>query len=595
MLHTKAVMPDTVDLTPDAGAAHPQAPHAAVLTTGVVAWFVACYTLASLLWLLLRPGPPALYIAVISGFPLAGPLVLLPFCVRATASCWGTGASSLTAGARIDRWALVAICFSLGVTIVGLALYYPPLYHVRLVEPMESTANTWLMGVKVTGGWPPVTLTLLAFSLFIAAHVMAVLGLMIPSRPLSVVVRTRIVIDGMLVVASLAIWIWYAAIGPMLTHSRVPVLTQLMVAGYIVSDLVLVFCFLAFTTRRRYPQMVPLVATCLLGYCLTHALQGAQVIRAAPAIASMVQVGLTWAMMTTGLIVFALRDQLRYAPPVVPSTPVETSGPARARLFNQVLFPYVLFPLVGVLVFNALARPDQQRMWEGLVVGFTVLTVLILVRQVFVILENHRLYADLEARTRQVEQHAARVEALNDALEAANQRLQALALTDYLTELPNHRALVTAIDTEIARTRRYGQPCALSVIDLDHFKQLNDHYGHQMGDTALHTVARTLRGALRPVDVVGRWGGEEFIVLMPDTNREQALRVADRLRGLVAVSPVAGGSEARVTLSAGVAVFPADGDTRDMLIAAADQALYLAKQMGRNQVRSAAQVATGAG
>ena len=201
----------------------------------------------------------------------------------------------------------------------------------------------------------------------------------------------------------------------------------------------------------------------------------------------------------------------------------------------------------------------------------------------------------------EVEHHRREAEALaginaalseaNAALLEANTRLEALATTDPLTCLPNHRALVAALDAQAARSRREDRPCALLFVDIDHFKSINDLYGHPAGDAVLCEFVACVRACLREEDILGRWGGEEFLILLPGTGSERALRVAERVRASVATYPllvrVGGGAEKKslyITCSVGSASCPPQAATRDDLIRAADQALYAAKRLGRNRV-----------
>jgi diguanylate cyclase (GGDEF)-like protein len=177
--------------------------------------------------------------------------------------------------------------------------------------------------------------------------------------------------------------------------------------------------------------------------------------------------------------------------------------------------------------------------------------------------------------------------AVQSELMAAHDELATLATTDALTGLPNHRALVSAIDYELERVHRNGHNFTLAFLDVDHFKALNDTLGHRAGDDALRELGQVLRSTLRSVDVVGRWGGEEFIVLLPEIDPDQALTAAERLRATVAQHRFSAGGEAHLTCSIGVASRPQDGIDRDSLLTAADQAMYVAKQLGRNQAIAA--------
>ncbi|MET7330243.1 GGDEF domain-containing protein [Nonomuraea sp. NPDC005650] len=164
-------------------------------------------------------------------------------------------------------------------------------------------------------------------------------------------------------------------------------------------------------------------------------------------------------------------------------------------------------------------------------------------------------------------------------------QLQAAARTDAKTGLLNAAAWQREADTEIVRARRTGETLAVLIIDIDHFKRVNDAYGHLVGDQVLVGVASTMRGQLRDYDVVGRFGGEEFVVLLPGADMHEARQVAERLRtriGHMAI-PV-DDALVRVTISAGVALMSVHGDDLIDLLAAADLALYRAKELGRDRV-----------
>jgi diguanylate cyclase (GGDEF)-like protein len=162
------------------------------------------------------------------------------------------------------------------------------------------------------------------------------------------------------------------------------------------------------------------------------------------------------------------------------------------------------------------------------------------------------------------------------------ERIQRLAHTDELTSLPNRRYTLERLRHEVERVERTGSSLAIAMLDVDHFKAVNDTYGHPIGDTVLGRVARALGGAVRTVDLVGRWGGEEFLAVLPFATPVGAQVVAERLRRVVeALSPTDGGPD-KVTTSVGVAAFGA-GDSAASLISRADAALYEAKNAGRNQ------------
>jgi two-component system cell cycle response regulator len=169
---------------------------------------------------------------------------------------------------------------------------------------------------------------------------------------------------------------------------------------------------------------------------------------------------------------------------------------------------------------------------------------------------------------------------------ADNARLERLAQTDPLTQLLNRRALTERLQQEMERALRYDASLALLLVDLDHFKAVNDTHGHLVGDDALRDLARLLLDTVRTTDVVARYGGEEFLVLLPETDDTGAEGFAERIRQAVEAHRFeAAGAALRLTASLGVAVFPAPRvHTAEDLFVRADAALYRAKADGRNRV-----------
>jgi diguanylate cyclase (GGDEF)-like protein len=155
-----------------------------------------------------------------------------------------------------------------------------------------------------------------------------------------------------------------------------------------------------------------------------------------------------------------------------------------------------------------------------------------------------------------------------------------LATRDSLTGLANRRLFDESLQREVARAQRLSTPLSLLVFDVDHFKQVNDTYGHQTGDTVLREVADALVANTKNYDVAARYGGDEFVVLLPGCSRDDALRVAERVRASIARAV----GEAPVTISAGVATVPDNATDAERLMAAADSALYDAKRTGRDRV-----------
>lgn len=166
------------------------------------------------------------------------------------------------------------------------------------------------------------------------------------------------------------------------------------------------------------------------------------------------------------------------------------------------------------------------------------------------------------------------------------EKIEQQAITDSLTGLYNHMEFQKQLAEEIDRCRRYGNEFALLIVDLDHFKLVNDTYGHQVGDMILNEIVRTIQDGLRSVDRIFRYGGEEFAVILPETHKDGAKMIADRVRKTVADSTYSVNSNhpIKVTLSIGVSSFPHDALQREDVITTADQALFTAKRGGRNRV-----------
>lgn len=186
----------------------------------------------------------------------------------------------------------------------------------------------------------------------------------------------------------------------------------------------------------------------------------------------------------------------------------------------------------------------------------------------------------------ELEHLAGAFNAMAEELQKDYARLEELSTHDGLTGLYNHRMFHRLLSEELVRAKRFDRPMSLLMVDLDHFKQVNDNYGHQAGDRVLRGVSDLLREQSRSIDRVCRYGGEEIMLILPEVATEAALVSAERLRRLLEQSAfdVGEGRMVRVTASIGLASFPFHADEDDGLIHAADMALYAAKHAGRNRV-----------
>jgi diguanylate cyclase (GGDEF)-like protein len=189
--------------------------------------------------------------------------------------------------------------------------------------------------------------------------------------------------------------------------------------------------------------------------------------------------------------------------------------------------------------------------------------------------------ANLRALQQMVELASIRIAGLN-----LSTILQHQSIRDGLTNLFNRRFMEIALDRELRRARRHQKPLAVLMLDIDHFKQLNDTYGHETGDVVLREVAAVMREAVRGEDTICRYGGEEFVAILPELAVDDALARAESLRHTVSELRLYHRGEAlrEITISIGVAIYPQNGESLDQLLSLADRALYEAKHLGRNRV-----------
>ena len=197
--------------------------------------------------------------------------------------------------------------------------------------------------------------------------------------------------------------------------------------------------------------------------------------------------------------------------------------------------------------------------------------------------KNRRFEKELEKAQDELER---KVKERTFELMEANRKLNELSITDGLTGLYNHRYFLRELETEFGKALRYGRSLALLLLDIDHFKDVNDRYGHPCGDLVLKNVAGLVKGSLRNSDVAARCGGDELAIILPETNLSKASEVAEKLRRHLGQNPFAwNGDSFRITCSIGVAAVPDMGiDNWNALLESADKSLYRAKRKGRNTV-----------
>lgn len=240
----------------------------------------------------------------------------------------------------------------------------------------------------------------------------------------------------------------------------------------------------------------------------------------------------------------------------------------------------------GALWLNRPQSMLQQYLWQ-ILGGVTLIVVEgILISALIVALRGRR--QSLRALHDERNQLEARVLQRTLELMVANTKLEQLATTDPLTGIGNRRRMTEQIAKELERSRRFLHPLSLLMVDIDHFKNVNDVYGHEAGDRAIVAVSKALAGGMRSIDMASRFGGEEFVLLMPETDLDVAGHAAERLRACVAALRIHGdnGEQIALTISIGVAASDPGGalDSPSSLLSRADKALYQAKHAGRDRV-----------
>jgi diguanylate cyclase (GGDEF)-like protein len=191
-------------------------------------------------------------------------------------------------------------------------------------------------------------------------------------------------------------------------------------------------------------------------------------------------------------------------------------------------------------------------------------------------------YGEVGYLTRTFNTMVSRLREGREELAAINVALETLSVTDGLTGLFNHKHLMETLGKEVSRAQRHKHPLSVLMIDVDHFKEYNDRFGHRTGDALLAEVAAVFKRTTRSIDYAARYGGDEFLLLLHEVACDDAMELADRVRGAVAGAAF-GTGERSVTVSIGVASYPEHGETAEAVLAAADAALYRAKRRGRNE------------
>ncbi len=419
--------------------------------------------------------------------------------------------------------------------------------------------------------------------------------LLLPTSPLAKSTRLRIFLDSLMMIMTIITFSWYFLLGPTLLQANETMLARIVQVAYPFADLLMILCvllLLSHTIRPSLSTAVLLFSLALVLLAITDSISTFQTLHGAYAAGELLDVGWPLSYILIGVAVKSVRLAQIWQPTAAEDGSTEASSlpssTAKSTLWRSFL-PYLLIPITLVLIIYVWQTNSNVTLALGVYFGGIGLIGMVLLRQVIAIKETfdvaqHTKFLNDELHIMQEE-----LQDKNHVLSEVNVRLASLATTDPLTGLPNHRSLFQNLEKELDRARRHGRPLSLIFFDGDRFKRVNDTYGHAVGDAVLCELGDRVRSVLRGGDTPGRYGGEEFLILLPETDTEEARQIAERIRAAVAAHPLAlpnveGG--VNMTVSIGVATYPLDGNNSGELVQKADQAMYWAKRLGRNQVRT---------
>lgn len=404
--------------------------------------------------------------------------------------------------------------------------------------------------------------------------------LLLPAQPLTRLARLRLLLDGLIIMAIVVTLCYYFILAPALVTGQGTVQAKVVASLFPVADLAALFCLLLVTLRFSEKQLRPvliMLGLALILLFIDHVAHISDILHYHFNQLTMMNI-----ILFPGAILLAgaaqtIRRVLEKSEGVSPAP----KKVARAGLLYPVehwkaLLPSALLLIFGLFILGIWLTGGARHFHGQILIVYTggfVVLLLMVSRQFLSIHEMRMLRVELQRK--------------NLSLHVLNTHLEQRATSDPLTGLPNHRALVERLDEALARASVTHVPCALLFIDIDYFKDVNDLYGHVVGDRILREFALLVREALRVGDCVGRWGGEEFVAILPGVGSSGAFVLAERVRSQIAQQRFICGKTLHLTCSLGIAAYPEDATERKNLLAHADMAMYVAKRLGRNQTRVA--------
>lgn len=402
--------------------------------------------------------------------------------------------------------------------------------------------------------------------------------LLLPSHNLSMLVRLRIFLDSLIIMAAVTTLCYYYILAPLLINGEGTFLAKAISGAYPAADLVLMFCILLVALRSNEPDLRPVLAMMAFATILrfvAHVVHLYELLYKSYNEFSVVNI----CMIAFGALMIAVAqiiNAIQNKDEATGQAPVPADDAAYIDTPWKAILPSMLVLAFGFQTLRIWLSPGREVLPDQIAVvyigGFTVLVLLIL-RQFLTMYQIDVLRRKLRTRNR--------------SLDCLNAQLVTLARTDPLTGLPNHRAMVEKLDEALTYAQEAEVPCSVVFIDIDDFKTINDYYGHTVGDDVLTQFARVVKSTLGEKDCLGRWGGEEFMTILPGMGPVEALQMAEQIRQSVSQRIFACEGGMNVTCSLGVATYPQDASRREDLIGRVDKALYTAKRLGRNQTRTA--------
>ncbi|HEY3993024.1 MAG TPA: diguanylate cyclase [Ktedonobacteraceae bacterium] len=409
-------------------------------------------------------------------------------------------------------------------------------------------------------------------------HILLIIGvLLLPTRRLFSFLYLRILLNSLIIMVAVTTLCYYFLLAPLLVHGDGTIQAKLVGSASPALGLFLMFCVLVIALRSDTRILRPVLVFLGLATILQFI---ADVIHLYELLYHNYN---EFSIANVGLIIFGFLligaaqtiNAILNNGQATEGTSMQGDDTLDAEVRWKIVLPSVLVLVFGLLICFIYLKGSQSFPGQIIIVyiGGSGVLVLALVCQFLTLYQIDCLKKKLQAK--------------NSALDTLNGQLEKQATTDALTGLPNHCVVAEKLDEALERARKTATSCSVIFLDVDHFKATNDRYGHLLGDAVLRLFAQVVTKTVRVGDTVGRWGGEEFVVVLPEMGSEEAFQAAEQIRVAVNCSVSQRACVSGLTCSLGVATYPQDASEREDLVKRADQAMYAAKRLGRNQTRTA--------